>query len=92
MIIGKGDEGGCVIDVYRVLQAFDVTNPQLQHLIKKALACGLRGHKDRHQDLIDIRDSAQSALDMYEDVYNFNKEGKVKTKRTGNDGLEPWRI
>lgn len=54
------------IDVYRVLDAFEVSNPQLQHLIKKALAAGLRGHKDKHQDLIDIRDSIESAILMEE--------------------------
>ena len=66
-IYGKYNTGVCIVDVYRVLQAFDVTNPQLQHLIKKALACGLRGHKDTKQDLIDILDSANSALAMYDD-------------------------
>ena len=67
-IYGKYDTGTCIVDVYRVLEAFEVTNPQLQHLIKKALACGLRGHKNTKQDLIDILDSANSALAMYDDI------------------------
>tara|TARA_R110002012_G_scaffold305624_1_gene509827 strand:+ start:309 stop:551 length:243 start_codon:yes stop_codon:yes gene_type:complete len=54
------------VDVYRVLDAFKVTNPQLQHLAKKALCVGVRGHKDERQDLVDILNSAQSALDMYD--------------------------
>lgn len=54
------------VDVYRVLDAFKVTSPQLQHLAKKALCVGVRGHKDERQDLVDILNSAQSALDMYD--------------------------
>ncbi len=55
---------GVTIDVYDVLQAFEVTNPALQHLIKKALCAGLRGHKDRQQDLQDILDSARRAIEL----------------------------
>lgn len=45
---------GVTIDVYDVLKAFEVTNPALQHLIKKALCAGLRGHKDKEQDLCEV--------------------------------------
>lgn len=51
-------------DVYRVLDAFKVTDPCLQHLIKKALAAGERGHKDLLQDCQDIVHSANSAIDL----------------------------
>ena len=52
------------VDVYDVLQAFDVTNPALQHLIKKALCVGIRGHKTKQQDLQDIIDSAIRAKEL----------------------------
>jgi len=55
---------GVTIDVYDVLQAFEVTNPALQHLIKKALCAGLRGHKDREQDLHEILESAKRAIEL----------------------------
>lgn len=58
---------GITIDVYDVLKAFAVTDPALQHLIKKALCAGLRGHKNKEQDLIDIYDSAKRALELYND-------------------------
>ena len=58
---------GVTIDVYDVLKAFEVTDPALQHLIKKALCAGLRGHKNKEQDLIDILDSANRALELYND-------------------------
>lgn len=55
---------GVTIDVYDVLQAFEVTNPALQHLIKKALCAGLRGHKDREQDMNEILESAKRAIEL----------------------------
>lgn len=55
---------GVTIDVYDVLVAFNVTNPALQHLIKKALAVGQRGHKDKNEDLNDILASAKRAIEL----------------------------
>ena len=55
---------GLIIDVYDVLKAFEVTNPALQHLIKKALCAGLRGHKNIEQDMQDIIDSAVRAKEL----------------------------
>lgn len=55
---------GVSVDVYDVLQTWGVSNPALQHLIKKALQCGQRGHKDNAQDLQDIIDSAIRAREL----------------------------
>ena len=55
---------GVFVDVYDVLKAWDVKNPALQHLIKKALQPGERGHKDLQQDLDDIIASALRAKDL----------------------------
>ena len=52
------------VDVYAVLEAFNVTCPALQHLAKKALCAGLRGHKDKMEDLNDILDSAFRAIEL----------------------------
>lgn len=48
-----------VIDVYRVLDLFGVTNPCLQHAIKKLLVAGNRGVKDYNKDV-------QEAIDTLE--------------------------
>lgn len=53
------------IDVYRVLDAFKVADPALQHLIKKALCVGIRGHKDSITDYTDILKSAEKALELH---------------------------
>ena len=58
------DLKGVTFDVYDVLKAFEVTDPALQHLIKKALCAGLRGHKNKDQDLQDILDSAKRAVEL----------------------------
>lgn len=55
---------GVFVDVYDVLMAWNVSNPALQHLIKKALQAGDRGHKSREQDLQDIIDSAIRAKEL----------------------------
>jgi len=55
---------GVFVDVYDVLKAWDVRNPALQHLVKKALAVGQRGHKDAVEDLQDIVDSAVRAQEL----------------------------
>lgn len=57
-------KSGVFVDVYDVLMAWNVTNPALQHLIKKALQAGDRGHKSREQDLQDIIDSAIRAKEL----------------------------
>ncbi len=39
------------VDVYRVLQLFGVTDPCIQHAVKKLLAAGARGAKDQAKDV-----------------------------------------
>ncbi len=47
------------VDVYRVLVLFGVTNPCLQHAIKKLLCAGQRGVKD---ELKDVQEAIASLL------------------------------
>ena len=52
------------IDVYRVLVLFGVTNPCLQHAIKKLLCAGQRGVKDQKQDVQEAIASLVRYLEM----------------------------
>lgn len=52
---------GVWVDVYDVIVAWAVSNPALQHLLKKALQPGERGHKTIEKDMQDIIDSAVRA-------------------------------
>ena len=56
------------IDVYTVLKLFDVTDPCLQHIVKKALCAGKRGHKDMMEDLQNIVDTAIRAVELNSQV------------------------
>ena len=40
-----------VVDVYRVLELFNVTDPCIQHAVKKLLVAGGRGTKDIERDI-----------------------------------------
>ena len=51
-------------DVYRVLKAFEVTCPAVQHAVKKLLMPGQRGSKDKRQDLNEALMSVLEALSM----------------------------
>ena len=53
------------VDVYRVLDAFGVSDPAIQHAVKKMLCTGLRGHKDYLTDLNDSIWSLQKAKELY---------------------------
>ena len=49
------------IDVYDVLDAFNVSNPATAHAIKKLLCTGSRGAKDWETDLQEAIDSLERA-------------------------------
>jgi len=63
----KVPEGVEYIDIYRVLEMFDVNNPSIQHAIKKLLVAGGRGHKDIHKDIKEAVDSLNRWLEMREE-------------------------
>lgn len=45
------------VDVYRVLDLFEVVDPCIQHAIKKLLCAGMRGAKNQPQDVQEAIDS-----------------------------------
>lgn len=52
------------VDVYRVLQLFDVTDPCIQHAVKKLLCAGQRGAKTQEQDVREAVDTLHRWLQM----------------------------
>jgi hypothetical protein len=62
-IIGKYATGKCVVDVYRVLNAFPTGSPEIDHALKKLLAAGKRGAKDELQDLREAVQSIEARID-----------------------------
>lgn len=56
---------GVWVDVYDVLDAFDVKDAAFAHAIKKLLACGVRGHKDEAEDRKDILASVLRSNEIF---------------------------
>ena len=54
-----------VMDVYRIIDLWEITDPCDQHALKKILCPGERGHKDIIQDTQDVIDTMQRKLEMF---------------------------
>lgn len=52
------------VDVYAVLDAFNVTCPARQHAIKKLLCTGIRGKANDMQDLTEAQDAVTRAIQL----------------------------
>ena len=52
------------IDVYRVLELFDVIDPPIQHAVKKLLCAGDRGNKSTRDDVQEAIDSLERWKEM----------------------------
>ena len=52
------------LDIYRILSLYDVTDPCLQHAIKKLLCAGKRGVKNQTQDINEAILSLKRLLEM----------------------------
>jgi len=52
----------CVTDIYRVLTAFNVSSPAIQHAVKKLLCSGLRGVKNEETDYREAIKSVEARL------------------------------
>ena len=57
-----------IVDVYDVLVAFKVTDPAVAHAVKKLLAMGQRGHKDKMTDLKEAHWQLERAMQIEEDT------------------------
>ena len=52
------------LDIYRILKLYEVSDPCLQHAIKKLLCAGKRGAKNFLQDVSEAMQSLQRFLEM----------------------------
>ena len=57
---------GAVLDIYDILDAYDVRNPAIAHAIKKLLMNGNRGHKPMLQDYREAIDSIRRGIELEE--------------------------
>lgn len=52
------------IDIYKILMLYQVTDPCLQHTIKKCLLAGRRGGKTFKQDVIEALDTLKRRVEI----------------------------
>jgi hypothetical protein len=70
------------IDVYRVLELFEVTDPAIQHAVKKLLCAGKRGAKDGMKDMQEAIASINRKLEM------MDEDGHKTVSATANQEYE----
>lgn len=68
----KIPDGVRYIDVYRVLEMFNVSDPALQHALKKLLVAGGRGHKNQEKDVNEAIVSLNRWLEMRKEENHKN--------------------
>ena len=71
------------VDVYRILSLFGVIHPCQQHLVKKTLCTGNRGHKDLLRDIQDIIDTAERWKEMVLEDRGGVPEAILEVARNG---------
>lgn len=64
LIHSCSDDPPARVDVYAVLEAFNVNCPAIQHAVKKLLCTGIRGKGSKVQDLNEARDALSRAIEM----------------------------
>ena len=79
-----------MIDVYRVIELFEVTHPALQHALKKILAAGNRGAKDWGKDVQEAIDSLNRALQMRAEDAGDNQLRANAAEKTLSDMGYSW--
>lgn len=60
------------MDVYDVLDIFEVNNPAIAHAVKKMLVTGKRGHKDEVRDIKDAISTLNRALTLVQNKAKNN--------------------
>jgi len=60
------DDPDTRVDVYCVIDAFEVERGPIDHALKKLLCAGIRGKNDKLQDLVEARDAISRSIEMEE--------------------------
>ncbi len=85
---------GIEIDTYDILKAYAVTNPAIQHAIKKLLVGGRRGYKDIQQDYQEAIASIYRAIELESDKNCYScKYGTIMCDHTtecGTNNYSKW--
>jgi hypothetical protein len=69
------------VDVYDVLEAFDVRCPARQHAVKKLLCAGARGGKSALTDLEEAGLAVQRAIEMERQRVGIEKQAVAQIRK-----------
>lgn len=58
---------GIKLDPFRIAKIYGMTDFELMTILKKVLKAGERGHKDKRQDLLDIVNAANRAIEILDE-------------------------
>ena len=81
------------LDVYRVINIFGVTDPCIQHALKKLLCSGVRGYKDQSKDIQDVIDTLERWKEMRCEDNKVENKPPAKVSEVVADNtspLKPW--
>ena len=53
-----------IVDVYDIINCLNITDPGLQHAVKKLLFCGTRGKNDSISDMKEAIDAIERSIDF----------------------------
>ena len=70
----KREFAGRKLDIYRVLELFDITHPAQQHAVKKLIRAGKSPAKDLEQDIEEVIESLDRWLEMIREDYKARSE------------------
>ena len=63
-----------IVDVYDILQAYEISNHAVAHAVKKLLMPGDRGYKNIIQDLEEAKFSIKRAIEIENDKAESDRE------------------
>lgn len=96
-IFSRDGHNSITVDVYNVLDAFDVKCSATQHAIKKLLCAGIRGKNDKVGDLTEAIDAIKRAITLsghresdQDDEWYYLKEGEKMTEDCEYYALGDW--
>jgi hypothetical protein len=69
------------VDVYAILDMFNVTNSEIAHAIKKLLVAGGRGYKDIKKDLCEVVDTLERHLEKLEETQKLYYDFVIRVER-----------
>lgn len=59
--------GNKKLDIYRIIDLWNITDPCIQHALKKLICTGGRGHKSVEEDIQNVIDTLERWKEMQEE-------------------------